>query len=282
MSGILWLASFPKSGNTWVRAFLANYLADAPLPVDVNTLPDFAYGDMRANYYAQVAERPEQDLTADDIDQLRPKVHRFLARARPGMVFVKTHTLLTVHSGIPTITPDATLGAIYVIRNPLDVAVSFAHHYGLAVEDGVRAVCFPELQIEPKAGHVRQHIGDWSSHVRSWLEAPGLARLVVRYEDLLASPQGTFGRIADFLKLPKDRQRLKRAIRHSSFRVLAEQEARKGFVERPRNAVRFFRCGRAGAFRDELSDDQVAVVVAAHCEQMRAHGYLAEDGRLLV
>ncbi|MFO1146480.1 MAG: hypothetical protein U1E33_08040 [Rhodospirillales bacterium] len=51
MGGILWLASYPKSGNTWLRAFLANYLADAPTPVDINTLPDFAYGDMRSDYY---------------------------------------------------------------------------------------------------------------------------------------------------------------------------------------------------------------------------------------
>ena len=53
MDRILWLASFPKSGNTWLRAFLANYLADPPSPVDINTLPDFAFGDMRSEPYAQ-------------------------------------------------------------------------------------------------------------------------------------------------------------------------------------------------------------------------------------
>lgn len=282
MSGILWLASYPKSGNTWVRAFLANYLADRPLPVDVNTLPDFAYGDMRANYYAQVSGRPAAELAEREITRLRPQVHRFLAQSRPGLVFVKTHTLMTVIDGVPSITPEATAGAIYVVRNPLDVAVSFAHHYGLTMDQGARAVCFSGLEIEPKDGHIRQVIADWSSHVRSWLAAPGLNRLMLRYEDMLASPQRTFASVSDFLRLPKDRERLKRAMRHSSFRVLAQQEQQGGFVERSKNADRFFRRGQAGSYRDELSAEQVQMILDAHRPLMTELDYIASDGRLLV
>jgi Sulfotransferase domain len=282
VSGILWLASFPKSGNTWIRAFLANYVADARLPVEVNTLPDFAYGDMRSNYYAQVAGRPAASLGAEEIDHLRPAVHRFLAGSRPGMVFVKTHTRLTTSNGVPTITPDVTAGAIYVVRNPLDVAVSFAHHYGLGIDEGLRALCFPDLQIEAKEGHVRQLIGDWSSHVASWLEAPGLACLMLRYEDMMSAPQTTFGRVVQFLNLGKDRERLKRALRHSSFRVLAEQEQRTGFVERSKNADRFFRRGVVGSYREELSSAQAATMIDVHRVRMTQLGYLAADGRLLV
>ena len=84
MTGVLWLASYPKSGNTWLRAFLANYLADSPAPVDINTLPDFAYGDMRSNYYAQVSGKPANQLSWQEINQLRPRVHQFLAQSRPG------------------------------------------------------------------------------------------------------------------------------------------------------------------------------------------------------
>ena len=282
MSGILWLASYPKSGNTWIRAFLANYLADRPLPVDVNALPDFAYGDMRANYYAQVSGRPAAELTWPDINRLRPQVHRFLAQSRPGLVFVKTHTLMTAVDGVPSITPEATAGAVYVVRNPLDVAVSFAHHYGLTMDQGARAVCFPGLEIEPKEGHIRQIIADWSRHVRSWLAESGLHLLVVRYEDMLTSPQRTFRSVTEFLRLPRDRGRLKRAIRHSSFRVLAEQEQRSGFVERSKNADRFFRRGQAGSYRDELSAEQVSMIVHAHRPLMTELCYLASDGRLLV
>ncbi|QLH40421.1 MAG: sulfotransferase domain-containing protein [Defluviicoccus sp.] len=282
MSGILWLASFPKSGNTWLRAFLANYLADTRSPVDINTLPDFAYGDMRVNYYAQVSGRPADVLSWDEINTLRPKVHRFLAASRPGAVFVKTHTALTTIKDVPTVTPEATLGALYVVRNPFDVAISFAHHYGLTLDDGVKALCFRELQIEPKAGHILQPISDWSTHVASWLRTPGLRLQLLRYEDMLASPQTTFGRVLDFLQVPRDRERLKRAIRHSSFRVLAEQERQSGFVERSRNAERFFRSGASGGFRQILTDVQIAALVEYHQPMLQELSYLDSEGRLRI
>lgn len=282
MSGILWLASYPKSGNTWLRAFLANYLGDKPSPVDINSLPDFAHGDMRAEYYTQVSGKPAAELAWADINALRSRVHHFLARSRPGLVFVKTHTLLTIIDGVPTITPEATAGAIYVVRNPFDVAVSFAHHYGLSIDEGVRALCLSELRIEPKAGHIPQIVSDWSSHVESWIRPPGLHRLTLRYEDMLASPQGTFGRVLEFLRVPKDRERLKRAIRQCSFRVLAEQERQRGFVERSRNAEKFFRKGGAGGFRDDLSEQQVAALVDRHRSMLREQRYLNDHDRLLI
>ena len=237
---------------------------------------------MRAEYYVQVSGKPAAELAWSEINALRPNVHRFLAAARPGAVFVKTHTLLTTIDGVATITPDATAGAIYIVRNPFDVAVSFAHHYGLSIGEGVRALCFSELRIEPKAGHVPQFVADWTSHVESWIRAPGLARLALRYEDMLSSPQGSFGRVLEFLKLPKDRERLKRAIRHSSFRVLAEQERKKGFVERSRNAERFFRKGGVGGFRQELSDEQVAMLIDRHRPMLREQRYLDDQDRLLI
>ncbi len=282
MTRVLWLASYPKSGNTWLRAFLANYLADQPTPVDINTLPDFAYGDMRSNYYAQVAGKPAGELSWQEINQLRPRVHRFLAQSRPAPVFVKTHSVLTTISGIPTITPEATFGAIYVVRNPLDTALSFAHHYSLTADEGVKALCFRELQIEAKEGRIPQPVSDWSTHVRSWLGAPGLYLLTLRYEDMVASPQRSFGSVIDFLRLRKDRERLKRAIRHSSFRVLAEQERREGFVERPSAADRFFRRGGVGGYRDELTPEQIEMVLAHHRETMIQLRYLDAADRLLV
>jgi hypothetical protein len=275
---ILWIASFPKSGNTWLRALLANYLTDSRTPVDINTLPSFAYGDMRAEPYERIAGQPVSGLPPAEINRLRPAVHRALAESAPEIVFVKTHSILAAIDDVPTITPEVTFGALYVVRNPLDVAVSFADHYGLTMEQGVRAVCFANLEIPAKAGHVLQVIGDWSSHVRSWLTAPGLYRHVVRYEDLLRSPQTTFGQVLSFLKLKKDRDRLRRAIRHSAFEVLAGQEAATGFVERSRHAERFFRSGRAGSYAAHLSPEEIAAMVECHRPMMQQLGYLTPSG----
>jgi hypothetical protein len=81
MGGIIWLASYPKSGNTWLRALLANYLADKSMPVDINTLPDFAYGDMRAEYYAQLAGKPAAELSWPEI---MPTEAKSRTMARPA------------------------------------------------------------------------------------------------------------------------------------------------------------------------------------------------------
>jgi hypothetical protein len=278
---ILWLASYPKSGNTWLRAFLANYLRNAVRPEDINALPEFALGDMRIEPYARISGKAPAALSRDEINRLRPGAHRALAAASSGLVPVKTHSAIATVAGVPTITPEVTFGAIYVIRNPLDVAVSFAHHYAVSMDQAVTAICFRGLEIPAKEGHVVQIVSDWSTHVRSWLNAPGLNLKTLRYEDMLASPRRTFAGVCAFLAMPKDEARLRRAIRHSSFKVLAEQEREHGFIERARNADAFFRRGRAGGWREELTPAQVDAILARHGPLMIELGYLAADGKIL-
>ena len=279
MTQILWLASYPKSGNTWLRAFLANYLLNARTPQNINTLSEFAYGDMRVDYYERVSGKSQTDLTWPEINRLRPRVHRFLADAHPGTVMVKTHNVLSAIQDIPTITPEVTFGAIYVVRNPLDVAVSFSHHYGLTLDQGAKAICFKPLEIKAKDGHILQVVSDWSTNVRTWLRAPGLYLKVLKYEEMTKSPGKTFSSVLDFLKIPKEKERLKRAIRHSSFKVLAGQERKAGFIERPRNADRFFRKGAVGTWRQELAPEQVEMIVHCHKDMMSELGYLSADGK---
>ncbi len=279
---ILWLASYPKSGNTWLRAFLANYLKNEDAPEDINALPAFARGDMRIEPYLKLSGKPAGKLTREDINRLRPRVHRSIAASRPGLVPVKTHTAIATVGGIPTITPEATYAALYVIRNPLDVAVSFSHHYAVTMDQAVRAVCFKGLEIPPKEGHVVQIVSDWTTHVRSWTKAPGLRLKAARYEDLLAKPTETFGEIAAFLGWAEDPERLARAIRHSSFKILSRQESERGFVERSKGADKFFRRGGVGGWREELSPAQVETIVTHHGPMMRELGYIGEDGTLLV
>ncbi len=129
MPGIIWLASYPKSGNTWLRAFLANYIADATTAVPINDLPQHVLGDNLILHYEQLTGIPAVELSNKDFNRLRPKVHEWLARSQTQEVFVKTHSVMRKIRGVPSITPSATAGAVYVVRNPLDVAVSFAHHY---------------------------------------------------------------------------------------------------------------------------------------------------------
>ena len=282
MSQILWLASYPKSGNTWLRAFLANYLHDGPEPEDINALPRFNFGDMRIEFYEKVSGIKAANLSWRDINKLRPRVHRHFANARQGLVFVKTHSVLSAIEDVPTITPEVTFGAIYVVRNPLDVAVSFSHHYGTSVEQTVTSICDKEFVHPGGQGQVMQALSDWSGHVNSWLNAPGLYRHLMRYEDMVANPLTAFATIPEFLKAPRDRRRLKKAVRFSSFKVLAEQEQKTGFREASPNAPRFFNRGRVGVWRQALSPEQADRIVACHRETMIEVGYVSSTGKLLV
>lgn len=279
---ILWLASYPKSGNTWLRAFIANYLDNGAHPVGINRLPELSFSDNRARYFEQVAGRPASEMSWPDINRWRPHVHRLLARARPGLVAVKTHSAMIVAEGVPTITVEVSDRAIYIVRNPLDVVVSFAHHYGLPLDNAVRAMGYPGLKTRPSADQVPQLLADWSRHVASWTQTEAFPVLTVRYEDMLARPLATFGAVVRFLNLPADRARLRRALRRSDFRVLAEQERREGFVEASSKAETFFRRGTAGGWRASLSEEQVTRVVRQHGPLMTRFGYRRDDGTLVV
>jgi hypothetical protein len=96
----------------------------------------------------------------------------------------------------------------------------------------------------------------------------------VRYEDMLAAPLKSFGGVARFLGLDPPRARLDKALKLSSFKVLQNQERKKGFIERPAWAEAFFREGRAGQWRTRLTPEQAARIERDHGEQMRRFGYL--------
>jgi len=278
MGKIVWLASYPKSGNTWMRAFLHNLLADAARPFDINRLGELTGGDVEARLYEELAGQSATGLSPEQIAALRPAVQERLAAEAPGSRFVKTHSAMLNLAGIPAINLSVTAGAIYIVRDPRDVALSFAHHLGRPVDDVVELMARENAMSDSVPGMVADFLGSWSQHVLGWTARPSPGLHVVRYEDMLAEPQRSFGAVAAFLRLEARRERLERAIRHASFKVLAGQETRAGFREKSAAAERFFRSGRAGGWRDALTADQVARIEADHAVQMARFGYRPETG----
>ena len=279
MPGILWMASYPKSGNTWLRAFIANYLKNPSEPMPIDELPQFILGDGVKQPFEKVAGGSVDDMSLEEIQALRPKVHEMFAWSSSDTVFVKTHNAISVLDGIPTITPEATAGAIYVIRNPLDVAVSYAHHYGISYDRAINAMASDESVVPPHGNQVHQYLGSWSTHVRSWAQAQGLKFHLIRYEDMTFKADKTWRALIKFLELPLETPRLKKAIKYSSFKVLADQEKEDGFVEAvPIDNRVFFRNGKTGAWRKELTADEVQRVIDGHREVMTEYGYLNDKG----
>lgn len=270
----MWVASYPKSGNTWVRAFLHNLLRDARVPADINSLHEFFLGDTDAKWYQQFTDKPYDQLTKAEQAALRRQVHTLLTRRSPDTVFVKTHHFLGEDCDVPLISMDQTVGAIYILRNPLDVVLSVQHHYGMTLDTAIEFMACNDAHAGGGGGHVHQVLTSWSNHVRSWTQTASPWLLVLRYEDLLMNPQKSFGRLVRFLGIKPPRDRVKRAIKFSSFKVLRAQEDRHGFHERSDKAEHFFRSGKAGQWKTVLTSDQVARIVDQQREQMERFGYL--------
>ncbi|MFZ3035531.1 MAG: sulfotransferase domain-containing protein [Parvibaculum sp.] len=278
MGAIIWLASYPKSGNTWMRSFLHNMLTNAKEPVPIDKLTLFCLGESNAAPYLERAKKPFEDLTEEDVVRLRPLVQRDFTRASPDSVFVKTHNYLGTFHDQPIHNMDVTAGGIYIVRNPLDVVLSMRHHYSTTIDEAIRRMGTLGIGTKLDQGHVPELHSSWSHHVASWTSAPNPQLLILRYEDLLNEPQKYFRLTCNFLGLKPPQERLDRAIRFSSFKVLKEQEEKSGFKERPENATaNFFREGRTDQWREELTPEQIRKIISDHREQMERFNYIPAD-----
>jgi aryl sulfotransferase len=282
MKNIIWLASYPKSGNTWLRVFLTNLLRDSDEPVDINRLDRTPIASARAVFDDAVGFEAA-DLSPDEADRLRPEVYRLLSHEARGTCFFKIHdACIFLDDGCPLVPPDVTRGAIYVIRSPLDVAVSFANHLNTTVDNAIERMSEEDFCFAQGPGRLheqlRQKLLSWSGHVRSWTEAESLEVHVMRYEDMKQCPEETFTRAVQFAGLEKSRVQIEKALKFSHFSEMQRQENEKGFKEKPLNTRAFFRKGEAGAWREELNASQVEKIIAAHGDVMKRFGYLDEKG----
>lgn len=274
MGNIVWLSSYPKSGNTWLRAFIANLIADAHTPLAFDAWPRYAVDEANPERFSRVAGVLSTDLDVDALCRLRVAVQADIAAAARGTVFVKTHNLAGSFDGHALQNWTVTAGAIYVVRNPLDVCISFAAHFGLTLDTAIARMADSNLATSNDALFVSEVIGSWSQHVASWAALQARGVLLVRYEDMLDKPLKTFTRVARMLRLGDDRARILRAIEFSDFKRLQRMERSDGFREAVSSAVPFFRKGLAKQWRERLGREQVEQIIADHREVMRRFNYL--------
>ena len=276
---IIWLASYPKSGNTWLRAFLTSYLRADSEPFSINAL--IGGTPCKRIPFDEYLGSASSDMTQEEILEARPRFHVLLAEELAWPTFLKVHdACIRAPRGAALFPRSATAGAVYLIRNPLDVAVSLAHHYGMGVDAAIAEMRNAAAILDPQTAWINRRLPQplltWSAHVSSWQRDVEFPVHVVRYEDLLADPVAGFGGIVRFCGLDWSSARLARADRETTFGRLRGQEARFGFNEKPPAAARFFRVGVAGAWRTTLRSGQVRSLVATHGPMMDRFGYLRE------
>jgi len=202
-------------------------------------------------------------------------VHQDIADSRPrGSIFTKTHNMFGQYNNLPLHNVTVMAGAIYVVRNPLDVVLSVADHFGLSVDDAIEFMGNEETGTPTNEENVAGYMGSWSTHVASWTVQSHPSIVVVRYEDLQDKPNKAFGSVARLLGMDSDRRRVRKAIQFSSFRELKKQELAEGFAEKSPNSRHFFRKGTKNQWAEALSDEQILKIVDRHREQMTRFGYV--------
>lgn len=271
---IIWLASYPKSGNTWMRIFLANYLMNTKEPMPINQVHRFGMGDTIAKTYQMVAGGPFDSNDPQVILPLREKVLRGIVANNADINFVKTHNICRDAFGVQLIPEKFTRSSIYILRNPLDMVLSYARHHDLTPKDAVHAIGHSDNATSGDEQAVATFLGSWSEHVNSWTTRAAYPQLVVRYEDLLKGPEAHFTKVLEHIGVPVEEERLKRAIKHASFKEVKRQEKKHGFIEKSAAAESFFTSGKAGGWKSELSEELADQIRSDHRATMKRYGYL--------
>lgn len=255
---VIWIASYPKSGNTWVRFLLCNLL------------------------YGRVDSAADLDRLAPDIHDLRVDLPEW------GPLLLKTHFPLT--ETLPL--RQYTAGAIYVVRDPADVMMS-GYHYSRGREGALKqdAAAFDRYldRFMESGGDPNWQalgMGTWSGHVRSWLAEPRPFPVVqVRYEDLLEDPEAVAARLCQPFRISRSREEIARAVAGSSFERLRQIEEsdiaarRQGIFYKPYlesrigTGARFMRAGVHGQAAGMMSPGQRQRFQAVFGAAREALGY---------
>lgn len=296
MRQIVWLASYPKSGNTWLRLLLANLGRDQA--VSINALQNEGGTASGRRRFDETFLFASGLLSHDECDRMRPALYRDLARrpdpagegdglADPGLAglrFIKTHDAWTLTDrGEPLLGgAEAARSAILIVRDPRDLAASLANHNHQSLDEAIAAMASTAGVVagaqDRQALQLRQQLRGWSGFCASWLDQREVPVHLLRYEDLLADTARELGRVLAALGVDLDRAKLVQAAALSGFAGLRAEEDRSGFREAPvrLGSGRFFRSGRAGGWREELSAAQCARIEADHGAMMRRCGYTPE------
>jgi hypothetical protein len=286
MSGnIVWLASYPKSGNTWLRVFLSNLVSGDANPVHINRILGKAAGDRAV--FDNLTGIDSGNLFPAEVDAIRPDWYSYISRHAGDICWMKVHDAYQYLPDQQPIFPqEATRCTIYLVRNPLDVAPSFSRHMNMSLEQIIEGLNDEGHTINAEkeniTGQLRQKLSSWSENVLSWVNAPaGMKVHVMRYEDMKNSPYETFSAAVSAIGLQKSEAEIRRALEFSSFATLKEMELQAGFREKPGHSNSFFHEGKVGGGRNRLSREQVARIVANHKEVMQLFGYLDQQGNVV-
>ena len=266
---ITWIASFPRSGNTWVRALISAYANEGKS--NINTI--MQTGDKDPNYFDGIIKKPINEWTLTDQALLKPAAMSRMLEDANGNLMLKTHDCNFDVSGVAQIPHDLTRAAIYIVRDPRDIALSFKNHYNTT--DNAAAV---DMMLDdrymtryPNKGLFVPQLS-WKIHMSSWMRELPYPVYALRYEDLLEKPFEIFSEIIQFLNMDYDKDLARESIEACAFERLKKQEKKEGFRETV--GQEFFHKGQAQRWKTDLEPELQTKIIQACSNEMKSLGYL--------
>ena len=276
MSGIYWIASYPKSGNTWIRLIIAAVTHETgDLCINSKALCPMVAVDR--DLFDELLGVESSEFTPTELLALRPAMlHTYMRDCRAPLI-AKTHDArLPAGDGVNAWCDDYTLGGVYLLRDPRDVAVSLARHMGRSLDAAIEQMATPSAVVAQSVRKFNSQLPEvwssWSGHVESWTGRQLSGVQIIRYEDLRAEPAKRAALALAALGIAVEGPVLERALEMTRLEQLRQQEEQFGFVEAQNG--RFFGEGLTGGWKKVLSPSQVRKIEADHGTVMRRFGYL--------
>ena len=263
MKNLIWIASYPKSGNTWIRSIIyAALVGNVSLNKVADVVPAF-----NASLITQSSNEGVDALDAEVLcwDQAQQTASK---HSSPKFQMFKTHNAAAIFNGVEFPNKKFTSKAVYVVRDPRDIAVSYARHYDIDVNEAIQRMV-DERNYTFDVGRA-EFLSSWGNHILSWQEKE-FPVLVLRYEDLLSAPYLQIPRLLAFLNI-KTNLPVASLVELTSFKNLKRLEGQGGFAESVRQKSFFWR-GKNGVGKSFIGANHKELE-SAFGEIMKAFRYM--------
>ena len=253
---IFWIASYPKSGNTWLRALISSYFYSED-------------GKFDEKIISKIGQFPEKrHFTSFDYDQnIVTDTARFWLKAQEKinldkkLNFFKTHNAFGSVNNSPFTDAKNSIGAIYVVRDPRNVITSLKNHYDLDYEQSLDFMLNEKkyiYDIQEKNDYADFHfLSSWSNHYKSWISNNLFKKIVIKYEDLENDTFKTLKNLIIYINTlyqtndKVDEQKINNCIKTTNFEILKNKEKKEGFSEnvyseKTKKKIQCSNCNRIG------------------------------------
>ena len=262
---IIWLASYPKSGNTLLRSILSSYFYTKDGEFSFKNLDNISQFPLTSQFMSLgININNDEEVFKNFIN-----VQNFLNQEKGKVKFYKTHSALSKMHGSNFTDLKNTLGVIYIVRDPRNLVTSLAHHSDLSIEEAANTMIDNSKYLVKSAKNCRVFLGSWNSNYNTWKNLQIKKKyLLIKYEDLINRKKTTMLKIFKFLerlgmKYQFDIVKLNKAIKSTDFKKVKNLEQKETFYEgvldtKTGKRKTFFNLGPSNDWR-KLLDEKIKI-----------------------